>query len=208
MNAYQEKLVRNSEKLPIKGVLLRLLGLCIFPVLLSYSYLVVENSVVHGWVDLWLIFHMLLCFLGGSYLLLVTLVCKGIFLFVDKVSPLIKGDGSYLHVVSDLEATKCLTKMRYDVNSLLLKFLKNGCLGKNEFLFGLDIISSFCLFSILVSVGYVWTGVFYIFSIGLAIFGSLYFRGMIYSNVYRLEDTLGGEENLDDLSDQLFNGGR
>jgi hypothetical protein len=115
---------------------------------------------------------------------------------------------AYLAPEIKVEALKQITKMKYAVNSMLVKFLKNGCLGKSVLLRMIERYLCFGLFLALVSFGYVWTGVFFGFSAFLAIYGASSFRGMIYANVYRLEDTLGGSPDLDDLSDKLFNGGR
>lgn len=210
MNAYQERLIKNSEKLSNKRIMMRLLSLLIFPLGLGVGYLCSDlfNRFFHGWLDLWMAIYMLLALVGGIYLIMVTLVCKLMFLVYDKVVPYLDIQNGYVAADMKGEAMKHLTKIRYGVNSMLVKFLKNGCLGKGRILYVLDIFFVISLFCILVSVGYVWTGVFYGFCLLVSFFSASYFRGMIYANVYRLEDTLGGEENLDDLSDQLFNGGR
>jgi len=210
MNAYQEKLVRGSEKMGTKRIVLRLVSLCLFPVLLivGYCYSFSMSVMAHGWLDLWMAFYLLGNILNGGYLVCLSLLCRLVFWLTDKLTPILNEFVTTSYSESKLEAQKHITKIRYYVNAMLVKFLRAGCLGKSPVLFLLDQMSYLLLFLVLVSVGYVWTGVFYGLSCGLCLFSISSFKGMIYANVYRLEDTLGGEENLDDLSDQLFHGGR
>jgi hypothetical protein len=203
MNEYQLDLVNKSRKLSVKRIVSRVILSLLFPVCISLGYLFGYG--VGHWLDFWMILYLFLNMVNGVNYWVTICMCRFSLWISDALAPLLTGP-DILEFKG--KAERYLISVKYSISSLLVKLLKLGGLGYDVRLDVFEGLCDFVLFVVLVSVGYVWTGVFFLIFSFLSDLGADRFRKMLYENVYRLEDSLGGVSDLDDLSDKLFNGGK